>query len=753
MTSIRKYRIVILLALLLPKLALFAQAQVDITKGLILKNEHVSFQFEPENMGLASMKDLKSNQEHINSVNGKHLLWEVAFAKGRQIYTITNNYKSCSFASLEKLPNGTERAVLQWNRLRWWEEDDAVSITVIIELPEDKGIAEWRIFVENNSDYWGLWSVLFPIVNGFPESGKYDIARPSFARGGELIKNCENKQSGRYPGSAWPMQFVAFSTDKNSVYLATMDPDARAKDFVVEPVKGLESQRYPIIFEGRRHRNFDPEPGERVYIEHYPDDMGVQGSDYPDHYPVAFGVFSGDWKEAARIYRPWALQQKWTQKGPLSQRTDVPESILNLGIWIRDSWVWDGIEGTPEEMNKPLLEAAKKLEVPVGLHWYNWHTSPFDNLYPHYLPAREGFKERVAELKKNNIIVMPYINGSSVDMNIPDFDRFQPHAVKDEAGGLRHHYYSDQSGRLLSMCGNQAPWQDEIEKLTDDIKRQFGVTGIYVDQVSGLYHELCFDKTHLHPLGGGSYWASGNRDLLAKVKNVCLKDGGNMVVTSEGATEVFFDQLDANLFWSQPSEREIPLMQMVYSGYTLFFGSVCDYTKSDNYFRYAQGQAFIDGRQNGWMDIGLFKPEYSKKVDFLRQCGKYRLNVLKYLVYGQLLDQVIPTENISTFSDDGFGWGMYEKQRTAEVPCAEARLWKSEEGTLAILFANYVDKKVNFSYRINPLDYGLPNGKWQIKKVSLKSSKSIGEFNGILDRTDVLEPGMIKVIELVPFYQ
>ncbi|MBA7525734.1 hypothetical protein ES705_17887 [subsurface metagenome] len=53
-----------------------------------------------------------------------------------------------------------------------------MSVTVIIELPKDEGIDRWRIFVENNSDYWGLWSVLFPIVNGFPESGKYDIARP-----------------------------------------------------------------------------------------------------------------------------------------------------------------------------------------------------------------------------------------------------------------------------------------------------------------------------------------------------------------------------------------------------------------------------------------------------------------------------------------------------------------------------------------------------------------------------------------------
>ena len=190
-------------------------------------------------------------------------------------------------------------------------------------------------------------------------------------------------------------------------------------------------------------------------------------------------------------------------------------------------------------------------------------------------------------------------------------------------------------------------------------------------------------------------------------------------------------------------------MQMVYSGYTIFFGSTCDYTKSDNYFRYAQGQAFIDGRQNGWMDLGLFAPEYKEKVAYLKQCGKYRLNTLDYLVFGQLLDPVIPVEEIDTFKDSGFGWGMYEKQRSADVPCAEARLWKSEEGTLAVFFANYVNREIHFSYRVNPGDYGLPQGTWLIKEIGRKSSKNIGEFTNSLERTEILGPGMIKVIELV----
>lgn len=738
------------LILLLQVQVLIAQKPVDPSAGFVLTNEQVSFVFEPVNMGLSSMTDLATNYNHINPVNGKHLLWEIAFAKGNQIYTITNNYKPCSFATLENLPDGGQRAVMEWNRLRWWEEDDAVSVTIVVELPKNTGIASWRIFVENNHEYWGLWSVLFPIVNGFPESGKYAVARPSPGRGGELISACDQKLSGRYPGSDWPMQFVSFSTAGNGVYLAALDPEARAKEFVVEPVKGLDSQRYPILFIGRNHRKFDPEPGERVYIEHYPDDMGVQGSDYPDHYPLAFGVYRGGWAEAAKMYRPWALNQQWTQKGPLSQRSDIPESILKLGVWISDNRIRNKTEGTPGEMNKPLLEAAAKLDVPIGLHWYSWQTPPADHLYARYLPAKEGFKERVSELKKNNIVAMPSISGSGVDMNIPDFKRFEPHAVKDEAGGFRLHDFTGHSGRLISMCASQLGWQDEVEALADDLRKRYGVTGIYLDQLSGPDRELCFDKSHLHPLGGGSYWTRGNRDLLQKVKNVALREGGNVVLASEGASEVCFDLLDANLFRSQPSEREIPLMQMVYSGYTLFFGSTCDYTKSASYFRYAQGQALIDGRQNGWMDLGLFKPEYNAKAEYLKQCGKNRVNTLKYLVYGQLLDPVLPVKNMETFGEDGFGSGMAEAQPSANVPCAEARLWKSEEGTLAIFFANYMDKKIPFSYRINPGDYGLPRGKWTIKEIGLHATKSIGEFNASLQRTEVLEPGMIKVIELVP---
>jgi hypothetical protein len=736
--------------MILAVLATVQAEEIDPALALSLANNHVLLEFEPKGRGLARMEDLATGVNHISPVEGRHLLWEVAWGVGRQIYTITNNTHPCTRAEVLVHPDGTARAVMEWTDLRWWLEDDVISIVVTVDLPADSGIGTWRISVENRSDYWGLWAVLFPLVNGFPSSGRYDIARPVFAGGGQLLKKWTQRFEARYPGSTWPMQFMALNHGSNAVYFGTRDCEARAKDFVCEPVKGLEGERFPVVFEGRRHRAYLPEPGERLYILHYPENMGVRGSDYPDPYPVDFGVYQGDWVEAALRYRAWALEQEWAAKGPLSKRPDVPDKIKSVGIWIRGDWVWNGAEGPPEEMNRPMIEAQERLGVPLGLHWYRWHRTAFDNLYPHFLPARDKFKERVKDLIQRGVVVMPYINGSSADMNIPDWKDFAPYAVRDEAGGIRLHYYSDKAGRLLSMCGATTAWQDAVTKVVDDIFAGTGVDGIYVDQVSGLYHELCFDPSHGHPLGGGSYWADGNRELMRKIKTLARIEGRECVVTSEGSAEVFFDVLDANLLWSQPSEREIPMMEVVYSGYTLFFGSPCDYTRSDNYFRYAQGRALIDGRQNGWMDFGLFQPEHEAKVDYLRACGRYRVAGRDYLTYGRLWGPLPPLSPLPTFTEEAFGWGMYEDLRAAELTAAEARLWQAEDGRLAVFFANYTDLEVEFPFEIDPAFYGLSPGPFLLREFGPDGALDLGAFTGPVRFTARLSPGGLKAIEIAP---
>ena len=699
-----------------------AGTAVDPNKALILENDFVELKFHPVGMGLVAMIDKKTGYNHIRVKKGDPLLWEIVFGKGLQRESITNNYCPCSFVSIEKLSNGTQHVVLEWNKMRWWKEKNAVSVRVTVDLPRDCGVATWRIFVQNNSDYWGLWSVMFPEVNGFPESSVYNIARPAFATCGLLLKKCKDNVLGRYPSGDWPMQFMSLNDSTNAVYLATMDPDGRAKDFMADASKG------------------------ELEIVHYPENMGIVGSDWPDCYPVAFGVYQGGWLEAALRYREWAIHQKWAKL--LSDRYDFPLIMRDLGLWVRDFWIWDSAEGLPHQMDLPLVSAGKEMGVPMGIHWYFWNQNEFDNLYPEFFPPRRGFAERVKELVGKGFLVMPYINGRSADMNILDWKEYASHAIYDQAGGFIMDT-TNLSGRLVEMCPSQEFWQSKITALADSLVSYYGCNGVYVDQVSAMRDELCFNPHHGHPLGGGRWWTDGNRKMMRMIRYVARLDGYHAAITSEGADEIFLDLVDGNLFWLGPTDREIPLINVVYSGYAIFFGSPCDYEKcSEQLFNFAQGQAFIYGRQNGWMDLGLLKPEYAAKAAYLRLCGQYRAVTKKFLLYGRLLGPVIPMNEVCTFTDGGFG--RWRRKHTGTVPAVEAAVWKSEDDHLGVFMANFVNKEVPFSFSIDPERYGVKCAKYELAEITPQGKIPIRIVSGAAKLDETLRPSALKVIEITP---
>ena len=736
----RSISVILLCSFLAVNLVFAAQEEIDPSKGLTLENRYARYVFEPVGMGLSDMIDLETGYNHIDPVDGNHLLWEIVFGKGIQRPAIDNNYKPCSYGSLTKQTNGDQVLILEWNDLRFWEEDSICSVMVTIELPEDEGIAKWRISVSNQSDYWGLWEVACPAINGFPAEGRYDIAIPVTGTGGHLLKNWEGSLKKRSPSGFFPMQFMSFNSGTNGIFFSSRDGESRAKDYFVDS----KTQELSLI--------------------RYPENMGVTGSDLPGYYQVSFGPYQGGWLEAAHRYREWALDQVWTARGSISQRPDFPEIATNVGFWVRDTWIWDisgtekntgdpmtwrRDEGDPHEMNLPFLDAMKTMGVPIAFQWYGWHNVLFDNNYPHFLPPLKGFKERVAELVEAGALIVPYINGLSADSKTWDWDKLDPHAIKDQAGGLHQHFYRDGAGRLTPMCPNQNYWHYTINNVVDSIINVYGANGIYMDEISCNSHELCFNPDHRHPLGGGRYWADGYRNLYRKTLNIAHQSGKDVVITSESANEIFFDLVTANLFTGRPTEYEIPMLQVVYSGYTLFYASRCDYRKSDRLFNFCVGQGFIDGKQIGWMDFDLFRPQYSNKVDYMRNCARYRMATKKYLTFGRLWEPVYPDNELPFFEEEFNGGGAH----TGKAPVAEARLWQAEDGNIAIFIANYVDKQVEFSYSLDPAKYGLDAGNFQVSEITPEGNHIIAESGKSISRTEILEPNKVKVIEFTPVNQ
>ena len=133
-------RLCLLLAIVgaLSVTAAFGQTVIDPAKGFTLQNEYVQYRFEPRGFGLSGMVDRRTGFNHIGEVDGRHLLWEVTFGRGTMRPKIDNNYKPCSYASLLTRPNGDQILVLQWNDMRFWEEDGIVTIRVTIDWRRPK---------------------------------------------------------------------------------------------------------------------------------------------------------------------------------------------------------------------------------------------------------------------------------------------------------------------------------------------------------------------------------------------------------------------------------------------------------------------------------------------------------------------------------------------------------------------------------------------------------------------------------------
>lgn len=727
-----KHNLTAMLFLFLMHAGLFLSVSYSATSDtFVLENNYVRFEFEKERLGLVAMIDKSTGTNHFQARVQKPLLWEIALRQGIQEEKISNASRprldpppECTAAKIENLNDGTQRAILEWKNIDWWREKKALDIHVTIDLPKDCGIAQWHINIANRSELWGVWTVKFPYVKGFLKAGVYDVAKP-FDNTGLLYKRCDELVKGSYPGGQWGMEFISMNQGTNGIYWAALDAWSQLKDFSVLP--GVES-----------------------FFLNYTEDMGVPGAGYPDFYPLAFGIYRGSWLEASKIYRSWALKQVWTEKGPMAQRQSTPDIMKNVALWIRPDWSFGVKDGAPQEMNKPLLDALNFTGVPVGIHWYNWHHMPFDTEYPHFFPPKPGFRERVRELVDHGVLVMPYINGMITNYDIPDIREFLPFAVRDEAGGLTMSTWGFTSGRTIFMCPYNDFWQDKIVTLVDSLTGYYGVNGVYIDMIGAAAPRLCFNKSHGHPLGGGRWWINGYRAMLEKVQKVAHSNGRNAVISTENTAEPWMNGLDAFLAWKKPDEREIPMLQAVYSGYTYYFTAASWIDNGARAYIMGQGRATIWGLEPGRENFNLFTHGHEEQAQFFKRIGEYRVAARKYLSFGELLgplESITPLETITEL------WPTHNGEpKNATLPCAMGALWKAMDGDLGIFLVNFNNEPQEFSYKIDPAHYGLKlsNGQeYAISQILPGTEKVLGvSYPGPIQRTETIPPQDFMFVEI-----
>ncbi len=658
--------------------------------------------------GVASVKDGTSLRSVLNYERGGELLAEQTLP----LFTIT----------LRHLPAKREiqlHADSGWQKVEWrkigdsislrWQRPKEIGADVIVDLRAVFVVDEiaWSLSVTNLPKDWSIMQVSFPqlAVADLGENAEVFLPRGP----GEVHRNLWRKgfsYRSFYPNGWATMQFVAaYSGTEDAgrgtgIYVGVHDPNGSGKNIVVRSEPNM--RRVILAFE-------QPVPN-----------MTVGGNEFHQSGKVVWRILRGDWFDAAMIYRNWVRKEaKWFPKLGKDGRMDTPQWMKELCVW---AWVWMGGSGAPKDCVPIVKEFAKFMGVPVGMHWYNWHQIPFDNDYPHYFPTKEGFAESVRELQQSGVFVMPYINGRLWDTRDKGTEDWQfskvalPAATKREDGTPYTESYGSKEAdgsdvKLAPMCPATKLWQDKVREIVLRLFNEFGVNAVYIDQVAAAPPVLCFDKTHGHPLGGGSWWNEGYWQMLDAIRKVMPKD---RMLTTECNAEPFVKWFDGYLTWHWQHDGQVPAFPAVYGGAVQMFGRAYrGGATKDLALRMKAGQQLVFGEQIGWIDPSIVREK--ENAEFLRQVVRLRWHLRRYFYAGEMARPPKLIGNIPKVRADWQWAGEWWVETDAILTGA----WKlPQEGKLVLLFVNVSDQPLTATLIFDGKSYGLTGKQLQVVEVT-----------------------------------
>ena len=485
-----------------------------------------------------------------------------------------------------------------------------------------------------------------------------------------------------YPNWRATYQMLGLYDKKGGLYIASHDPTGSVKTISANTDEEKVNFRF----------NW-PAPN-----------MGLNDNGYKLPGKVVLGSIEGDWYKAAMIYQAWVKKQApWWPQSPNKR----PSRIQDVAVWVQHE-TGDDLATLVAEV----LEFAEFMGVPIGFHWYVWHKIPFDNDYPHFFPAKDGFVKAVRELEDSGVRVMPYINGRLWDADLDDFKSEGIKAVtKNEKG---EPYIEDYGNGVRNAVMNPTTqiWQNKMKEIVLRLQKKCGTSGVYLDQISAASPKLCMDITHGHPLGGGSWWLDqGYYKLLSAIRDE-MPEGA--FLTSESAAEPYNHLLDGLLSWNFQFQDQKPIYSAIYGGRISIFGRNNPVgPKKHKALIMRAGQQLVFGEQIGWISPKVLKEK--EPAEFLRKMAQTRYKLIDYFVDGQMLEPPIVEGNIPKITAD-WEWGE-NNISDITISALQRGAWKANDGRIVSIFVNVSDKTIYFS---TPSADGTDEDKISLPSYSVK---------------------------------
>lgn len=597
--------------------------------------------------------------------------WALTFWKdgdAKSAVRLTNR-SACRVRRMEKGADGG--ATFVWDGLDLPGEKGAATVRATVALAAD-GASRWTLDVQNQSAAYGLAETQFPVLERVSQSGEADVLLPRPDLGARLLRRrAHGGRAQRFGCMGYYPMMAAFMKDGAGLYVAAHDSEARIKTLVV-------SEKNDVSF---------TTPVENA---------GVPGKAAPGpRYAVTIAPFTGDWWNAARLYRSWALTTKWTAKGPIHRRPDYPKRMAEIPLWLN-------IHGGPAEVSNVMSRVRAVFPgVDAGIHWHLWQHSPHDVNYPEYFPEQPGTKECLAYCRSIGQEAMPYTNGRLWSVPLMSYPYVRPFAIAGPDCSPRVEKYGPVTPPLSPMC----PWTDKWDDTLNDFAGRvldLGAGSLFLDQIGACAGAPCYAKSHGHPIGGGTWYFEGYQKILAKAH--ARYSSTNAFLTTEGSGEQWMNVVDGYLTVTQRRPEDVPFFHAVYSGYTTYFCSPENHEDDDVSFRAAQTRELLWGQALGWYHPLIL--DSPSKCDIVRRLVDFRQRHLDCFAYGTLLGEVafegaVPDVDVTWLGRKPFwAWKMPDYPLSAtirgKVPSVCGYVWKSATtGRERLFLANLSERPQN----------------------------------------------------------
>ena len=570
------------------------------------------------------------------------------------------------------------------------------SLEVKITIKTTGTKSQWDLKVDGIGKGHSLISTNFPNLNiKATPTGSFLVPHGY----GQEIQNPANgiSQLLTYPrGFGATMQFLAYYDNNQGTYFGFHDPKAALKRFHVEDKNGGVELHCSI-----------PAPNQSLPNNNWK---------MPGHFEL--DSFSGDWYDAALIYKEWASHKAEYWPKDTIQREARQKSIGNISIWLTETardYTLNQLETHIRDF-KNFMD-FEGIDIPIAITWNSWYDMPMDLNFPEIFPPLNGLSDMMKNLKTSygdSVRLTGYMNGRLYDTeHLDSYSHGGEAAATKQADGLTVYTQNFQGTIFALMCPTQSFWQDIMIDSAQQMATDIGFDGLYIDQVTAASPIACMDPLHHHTLAGGTYWRDGYKAMFHQIHQSLHSE---KFVTSEGANDFLIDEVDGFLTEVFITNHQVPAFQVVYSDKVQFIGSATGASsyKADNtpdsqkfYGRLAQSFAFgvIPGRF--FTGVAVHQNARSARAaQYLRRLARMRRKLVHFTSFGEMKRPLALSDTIPMMRFTAFGGTSM-----VETPAIQTSTWSDGE-SIMVLFVNgkvpqLEGERITFDFDFDTSLYGI----------------------------------------------